>query len=386
MEKKFKNFDKAINRFLEAIAGKEKIILYGDADPDGVCSVIIFKEAIEALGGKIDTVYFPDREKEGYGINKTALNLLGEKAPALFVAFDSGLGNAEEVDIAKRMGFEVVIIDHHEPLPRIPKASLIVNPKMKGDPYPFKVFACTGVVYKLAKGLLSVAGKKHNLESFLELVAIATISDQMPIEADNKKLIEDGLRALNFTERPALKALIKLTKYTGNGVDEMRQQIIPPLNASSSQDHLNDAFIFLIEKDRKKAEQLARDLMKKQELRKMEIKRINEETEIKIASSDEPIVFEGDKSWALVLLGPVASKVCQKYDKPVFLYRLMEDQSPGAVRTPPGCDGVKAMVFCKKHLEAYGGHPQAAGFRLKNEKLEDFKTCLIKYFKKEYGE
>ncbi|MDO8264785.1 MAG: DHH family phosphoesterase [Candidatus Parcubacteria bacterium] len=381
MEKKFKNLDKVINRVLTAIANKEKIILYGDSDPDGVSSVIIFKEAIEALGGKINAFFFPDREKEGYGINKTALNILKSKAPALFIVFDCGLGNIEEVDMAKKMGFEVIIIDHHEPLPKKPNASLIINPKQKGDLYPFKTFACAGVVYKIAKALLSSAGKKHKLESFLELVAIATISDQMPIEADNKKLINDGLLSLNLTERPALKALIKLTKYTGNGIDEIRQKIVPPLNASNAKDHLNDAFIFLIEKNKGKAEKLARLLMKKQEIRKKEIKRINEETEFKIASSEESIIFEGDKSWPLVLLGPVGSKVCQKHNKPVFLYRHLKKESPGAVRTPIGCDGVKAMVSCRKYLGIYGGHPKAAGFRLKNENLKDFKKCLIKYFK-----
>ena len=147
MGKEIKNLEKAAKRILKAVEFKEKVILYGDADPDGVISVIILKETLEEFGLKPVQIYFPDREKEGYGINEKALKVLKKKAPALLISFDCAMSNVKEVDLAKKNGFEVIIIDHHNPLPKVPKASIIVNPKQKGDKYSFKQLACAGITY-----------------------------------------------------------------------------------------------------------------------------------------------------------------------------------------------------------------------------------------------
>ena len=143
MLSEIKNIKKAGQRILEAAVSKEKIILYGDADMDGVASVIILKEALEILGNSPVQVYFPDREKEGYGLNKEALKFLEKFSPALLITLDCGIGNVKEVDLAKKMGFEVIIVDHHEALQKLPQASIIVDPKQPEDKYPFKGFACS---------------------------------------------------------------------------------------------------------------------------------------------------------------------------------------------------------------------------------------------------
>lgn len=380
MSTEIKNLKKAAGRILKAVVDKEKIIVYGDADLDGVASVIILEEAIKELGGKIGAVYFPDRENEGYGINEDALNFLKNKAPALFVSLDCGIGNFKEVKIAKKMGFEVLIIDHHKILERLPDASIIVDPRQESDKYPFKELASAGIIYKLIKLMLKEVGKWEQPERFLELVALATLADMMVLEDENEKLVRAGILALNYTKRPGLQALLNLT---GSGIEEAEKKIVPPLNSGAPKDHLNEIYLLLTETDFNKARELAAVLIERNRKRKDEIKRIFGEVIEKVeVGEDSPIIFEGDSFWSLVLLGPVASRVCQKYKKPVFLFKKGRKESPGAVRMPEGLDGVKAMMYCRKLLETYGGHPPAAGFRIKNENLEKFKECLIKYFQK----
>ena len=184
-----KNLKKVANRIKKAIKLKEKIILYGDADLDGIASVIVLEETIKNLGGKIQAVYFPDREIEGYGINETALNYLKKFSPALFIALDLGIGNFKEIESAKKFGFEVIIIDHHKVLGnKIPKASLVVDPKQKQDKYPFKGLATAGIAFRLSKLLLGDVFSENLKNSFLELVALATIADMMPQENENEKI------------------------------------------------------------------------------------------------------------------------------------------------------------------------------------------------------
>lgn len=379
-----KNLKKAASRILEAAASKEKIILYGDADMDGVASVIILKESLEILGNSPIRVYFPDREKEGYGINKSALKFLGKFAPALLITLDCGIGNVKEVDLAKKIGFEVIIIDHHEVLSQVPKASIIVNPKQKEDKYPFKGLACAGIVYKLSKLLLFLAEQKYHSEKFLELVLLATLYDKMPLREENEKFIKEGIISLNYTDRKGLKFLIKKTSFKNIGLEEIWQKIIFPLNAAGLENHLNEAYLLLIENNKSKAEKLVNFLIKKSEQKKIEIERIFKEVEERIQFKEKsPLIFEGNKDWSLVLLGSIVSRVCQIYKKPTFLFKKGKNDSPGTVRMPKGLDGVKAMTSCKDLLITYGGHAPAAGFRVKNKNLEKFKDCLIKYFEKQ---
>lgn len=375
-----KNLKKIAEKLLEAIQEKERILLYGDADLDGVASVVIVREAIENLGGKIEKVYFPDREKEGYGITKEAIKALAKFSPALFLALDCGIGNVKEIDLIQKKGFEVIILDHHKMLPEVPKASIICNPRQESDPYPFKELATAGITYKLAKCLFSIAAREFRAEKFLELAALATLADLMPLKGDNEKIVREGILALKFTKREGLRALIELKKLEIFNILEVRRKIVSPLNAASPIDHLSEAYLLFTEKDPKKAKERAKELIEKARLRRKDILQITEDV-INRMEPDEIIVFEGDESWPLVLLGPVASRICQKYKKPVFLYKKRKDESPGAVRTPKGVDSVKAMESCRELLITYGGHPQASGFRIKTKNLEKFKEWLIHYFK-----
>jgi single-stranded-DNA-specific exonuclease len=378
--KNLKNLAKIV---LKAVKNKEKIILYGDSDLDGVGSVIIFKETLQNLGFRDIKVYFPDREKEGYGISKKALNYLRKFSPALFVALDCGISNFKEAEIAKKLKFNLAIIDHHEVLDRLPQAKIIVNPKQKNDPYPFKGLATTGIVYKVSKAILGKKFSKNLKNSFLELVALATIADMMPEKDENIAFIENGLESLKNTWRPGLKAFFEMKAIKKcRSIREIAQIIISSLNTATVKDHLNEAYLILTSPDVENAKILAKDLFEKSRERRITIRKIIEEIKEKYPErTDERIIFEGSSYWPFSLTGAIASRICNFFKKPTFIYKKFRRESRGSVRMPFGLNGVEAMKKCSSLLETYGGHPVACGFTVRNKNLEKFKKCLLANYK-----
>jgi len=379
---KIKNIEKAADRIKKAVKNGERIILYGDSDLDGVSSTVILGEAIKSIGGVVDCAFFSDRENDGYGVNLKALEMLKDKAPALFITLDLGIGNYKEVDVANKMGFEVIIVDHHEPLAKIPNASIIVDPKQKDDSYPFKGLANVGITYNLCLELLGKKASKSLVDNLLELTALGTIADMVPQIEQNQEIIEHGLRTLKNTFRPGLQAFLKLL---GNGkvFQESLSKLITALNAGDSVNFQSEMYGVLTCSDKNSCEKMAQFLLDKNQLKQINIKNVVAEVERRISQkADSPIIFEGDPSWKLTLAGPVAAIMCQKYEKPVFIYKKMDKESTGSVRNPKGTNSVEAMKECHDFLITYGGHAQASGFRIKNENLEKFKNCLIKHFSK----
>lgn len=208
-----KNLKKIAERIKKAIKDKEKIILYGDTDLDGMTSVIILRDTLWNISGKIAAIYFPDREIEGYGISEISLNFLKNKAPALLLSLDCGIGSFKEVKLAKKLGFEVIIIDHHQVLDGLPTASIIVDPKQKGDKYPFKGLATAGIVFKLSQILLGTRLTEILRKNFLELVALATIADMMPQKEENQVFIEEGLSSIENSWRPGIKTFFEIEPF-----------------------------------------------------------------------------------------------------------------------------------------------------------------------------
>lgn len=380
-----KNLKKAASRILDAVRSKERVILYGDADMDGAASVIILKETIRNLGGQVSAVYFPDREVEGYGISKKGLDYLKKFAPALLITLDCGIGNFREVRMAKKLGFEVIIIDHHEALDKLPEASVTVDPKQGGDKYPFKGLATVGIIYKLSELLLKNKLTGLLEKSFLELTAIATIADMMPREADNKIFIKKGLSSLENSPRPGLRVLFNLEPFRSLPLPQKIDKINSLLNIRNVKNRLPAAFRILTASDEIEVENLAKSLLKEGIKKKERIKEITTEIEKAVSEkSSSPIIFEGSNKWKLVFLGTAASIISQKYQKPVFLYKRGKTESQGSIRAPAGFDFdvVKTMKDCSGFLQTYGGHPLAAGFSVKTKNLEKLKNCLIRQFSK----
>ncbi len=301
------------------------------------------------------------------------------------MTLDLGIGNITEVDVANEMGFEVIIIDHHEPLAGSPAASIIVDPKQEDDPYPFKGLADVGVAYNLCLEILGKDISKNLNNSFLELAALGTISDMVPQVEQNQEIIELGLRSFKNTFRPAFKAFLDILG-DGKVFEGSLPKIISALNAAESLDFINESYLLLVCPSFEKCKEMAQRLLDKNRAKQVQVKNIIAEVERRISQKpDEPIIFEGDPAWKLTLAGSVASTICNKYEKPAFIYKKMDKESCGSVRNPKGTNSVDAMKECDSFLMTYGGHAQASGFRVKNEHLEKFEGCLNKFFKNNSG-
>jgi single-stranded-DNA-specific exonuclease len=378
---KIKDVDKAVARIKEAVKNNEKIVIYGDADVDGVSSVIITEEAIKAIGGKIERSYFPNYEKQRHGVNEDALNILKPLAPALLITVDLGISNNEEIEIAKKMGFDVVIIDHHDIIDKIPEATAIVDPKRPDDDYPFKFFAAAGLVFRVAEDLVENMSDSLR-EDLVSLAAIATITDMMPQEDENLEIIEEGLKYLDYNKRPGIKVFFE-SKKIGEGLSsqEVVGRISTLTNVRDVKGDYPAAYTMLSAKTQTEAEEFLEELIHKNEIRQ---DRINEGTfnleERILNKPTEEIIFEGDPSWDSSILSSIASRISAKFIKPTFLYPIGEDEIRGTMRCPRGINGVEALKSCDSLLIMYGGHPPAGGYRVKKENISKFKECLINHF------
>lgn len=378
-----KNLTQAASRIKKAAEHKERIILYSDSDLDGISALIILREAIKSVGGHVAADVFPNREHDGYGITEKALAELTHFAPALLVVTDLGISNFEEVRRARKLGFEVIIIDHHEILESVPEANIVVDPKQPGDEYPFKFFAACGLAFLVAKAMLGPKLSPALERSFLELAALGTVADMMPRQQDNLLIIEQGTDAFFESWRPGIRAFLEREEEL---VRESRQiameQMIGLLNVRDVADGYPGGFRLLTTESMEEARAMVEDFSQQTKIRRERVRQLAQEVRKRIASKkDEPLVFEGDESFDYELLGSVASIITNEEVKPVFLFKKREDGSLGSARAPSGFNTVQAMEQCKDLLERYGGHPPASGFRLKNENLEKFRASLAAYFK-----
>ncbi|MDO8424591.1 MAG: DHHA1 domain-containing protein, partial [bacterium] len=304
-------------------------------------------------------------------------------SPALLVALDCGIGNFKEVKLAKKLKLEVIIIDHHEILDKIPAASIVVDPKQEGDKYPFKGLAAVGLAFKLAELLLGKKMTDTLKKNFLELVALATLADMMPKEDENIIFIAKGLNSLENSWRPGLQVILSHDYFKEYlSLEQKISKFISILNVRDVKDRFPATFRLLAAPSREEADLIMEELIKKNEFRRERIEVILAEAESRLSAKiAERIIFEGKEDWDYILISIVASILSQKYKKPTFIYKKMEKESLGTVRVPRGVNSVALMKKCKKLLITYGGHPQASGFRLKNGNLEEFKKCLIKNYK-----
>ncbi len=368
-----KNLKEVGKRVKEAVKDKEKIILFGDADLDGVTSAIMLQETIEFLGGDSVKVFISDRDNWGYGISKEAVFSLKEEAPALIIALDCGISNFEGAKEAKKAGFDFVIVDHHKTFSELPEASLILDPMQEGDEYPFKKMANGGIVYKLVKEILGESFQEKE-DRVLELATLATLADMVPRKEDNKEILDRGLPKL--LEKPSLMPLQVLKEKIGE--DDFLEKTISLLNITKLKGRVNLSYLFLTSSTKKEAEDVLEELEEGNQERKKQIEEEERKIKKKIKNEEEVVFEEGN--FPAPLAGTLASRVIRKCKKPVFLYTIEEGVVRGSVRVPSGEDAVEAMSHCRQHIETFGGHPEAAGFMLAEKNLENFKQCILDYF------
>lgn len=385
----FLNMENATDKIIGHIKKKDKIIIYGDYDADGVTSSAVLYDILSVFKANIN-VYIPDRVSEGYGLNKGAIEGFAKDGVRLIITVDGGIRNKEEVEYAVKNGIDIIITDHHVPPEdenNLPKC-LIINPLVKGENYPYKYLSGVGVAFKLAKALilkskLSDSDKQKLEERILDLVAIGTIADCVSLFDENRVMVKRGLEILNNTKRVGLKELIKAANINSPKLDSWNIgfQIAPRLNAAGRMDHANTALELLITKNKEEAETIARHLNNKNIERQQVTEEIVDEVSAQVeamAHKDKIIVaVSGNKdAWNEGVIGLVAGKISDKYYLPSLIITKGEDGYKGSGRSIREFDIIGAVEECKELLDRYGGHPAACGFSLNEENLEKFREKI----------
>lgn len=382
----FPDMKKACERIFQAAEKKETVFIFADYDADGVPGAVILHTVLKACG-LTPKIYIPHREKEGYGLNKAAIDYMKAQGATLFITCDLGISNNEEIAYARSNGLEAIITDHHTLPPELTAlAYAIIHPQV-GD-YPFKGLSGGGVAFKLAQGLLTIGSRKSDSKEkiekwLLDLVAISTVADMMPLVGENRVLVNFGLKVLNKTKRLGLRKLIETAGLELGGLDahNIGFQIAPRINAAGRMDHANAAFELLICEDDAEATRLAQNLNKTNSDRQRETSKIVDEAKFQIVEAGKEkdyCLFAFNEKWPLGLLGLAASKIKDIFNRPVILMTEIAGEIKGSARSVEGFSIISALQKLEDIFAHYGGHPMAAGLSLKNrEDLKIFQEKMI---------
>lgn len=372
----FKGMDIAVDRIIKAINNKEKILIYGDYDVDGITSTTVLKKYLMDRGIPVDT-YIPNRLHEGYGLNKKAIDTIKERNIDLIITVDCGISAIEEVDYAVRLGMDIIVTDHHEVGEKLPNALAVIDAKRKDNTYPFRALAGVGVVFKLIQALsIKLEIKPEEYLKYLDLVCVGTISDIVPLEGENRTIAKLGLMLIKVTRNLGLRELIKSSGYKEIDSNTISFGVAPRINACGRMGHEEEALKLFLAEDLESATKITKELNEYNTLRQSTEKAIYEEAVQQIEKNhldENNSIVLGGKGWHHGVIGIVSSKVTDKYYKPSILLSFEDDIAKGSGRSVPGFDLYEGLTKCEDLLEKYGGHSMAVGLTLKKENLEKFK-------------
>lgn len=378
-----KGLEPARDRLREALEKGQKITVYGDYDVDGVTGTAILVSLLQGLGGTV-SYYIPDRFTEGYGLNRAALEKIQGEGTGLVITVDCGISAREEVEYAGSLGLDLIITDHHAPPEELPRC-LVVNPRQPGCTYPWKHLAGVGVAFKLAQLLLP----REGWEGYLDLVALGTIADVVPLQGENRCLVSLGLEQLNRTGRPGLQALGEVSGYQGRELlsRQVAFSLAPRINAAGRMARAGEAVELLLTPCPRRAGELARELDRLNGERKQVqgafFQQVVAEIQAKGLYRDRVLVAAGE-GWHPGIIGITASRLAEEYYRPVVLISLEGDRGRGSARSIQGFDLFQAVQQCSHLLTRYGGHPQAAGLSLPRENLEGFQQAMNAVAQRDY--
>ena len=372
----FKGMDIAVDRIIKAINNKEKILIYGDYDVDGITSTTVLKKYLIDRGISVDT-YIPNRLHEGYGLNKKAIDTIKERNIDLIITVDCGISAIEEVDYAVRLGMDIIVTDHHEVGEKLPNALAVIDAKRKDNTYQFRALAGVGVVFKLIQALsIKLEIKPEEYLKYLDLVCVGTISDIVPLEGENRTIAKLGLMLIKVTRNLGLRELIKSSGYKEIDSNTISFGVAPRINACGRMGHEEEALKLFLAEDLESATKITKELNEYNTLRQSTEKAIYEEAVQQIEKNhldENNAIVLGGKGWHHGVIGIVSSKVTDKYYKPSILLSFEDNIAKGSGRSVPGFDLYEGLAKCEDLLEKYGGHSMAVGLTLKKENLENFK-------------
>lgn len=377
-----KDCDKAAHRVIEAIDNKENIMILGDYDVDGTCGVSMFYLFLKKNFGLEPDIYIPDRIDEGYGISVQAINLAKEKKISLIIAIDCGITAAEKIDYAKSIGVDFIICDHHQPPAKIPDAVAVMDPVREDDDYPFKYLCGTGVAFKLAQRISAIKGNPDMPNSLIDLVAIATASDIVPLYDENRILVKEGFELINKKPRLSLKVLIESSglKVGNLTTSNMVFTLAPRINAVGRLGDAKRAVELLTCEDNEKINEFAFILNDENQNRREIDKTITDDVykiydESKMLENKRSIVIHNEE-WHPGVVGIVAARLVEKYNMPSIVLTTVNGVGKGSARSINSFNIYEALKQCTDLLIQFGGHYHAAGLEIELSKIDEFKKVF----------
>lgn len=378
----FPDMAKAVERLQRAVETKEKILIYGDYDVDGITAVALILRTLRKVAAGNLMYFIPKRLEEGYGLHRSALEKAVQNGCTLIVTVDCGISGYEEAEYLKSTGVDLIITDHHEPPPVLPNALAVIDPKLPEIGYPCSYLAGVGVAFKLLQALAErIPVLAESLDENLELVAVGTVADIVPLLDENRILVKEGLKRIAKSKNKGLTALLRQIRLEPPiSANQIGFALAPRINASGRLNSPGQALRLFLTNDQGTAEQLAAEL----EAANKERQAIEEKVMAEALQQLEPvfdplrdrvIVLAGE-GWHPGVIGIVASKIMERYYRPTVLVGVEDGIGRGSARSIPGFHLYEALEACADSLERFGGHEMAAGLTIRADQIEIFRTKL----------
>lgn len=367
----FKDMDKATKRIIEAIENKETINIVGDYDVDGIVSTAIMVEFFHFLQIPVNYI-IPNRFEHGYGLSPKILEKIES---GIIITVDNGISAFEAAVICKERGIDLIITDHHTVGEKLPQAYAIVNPKQDSCNFEFSEICGAQVAWYLCASIKNSLNISYNLMQLFDILCLAIVADIMPMVSLNQTLVKYGLKALNNSNKEAIKAIKNRFGIENFTEEDIGFKIAPLLNCAGRMSDPNIALKFLLSSNSLDAQNLLDYLIELNESRKQEQLKIFKEAKEQVNEDDMVIVVASD-SWNEGIIGIVASKLCEKYKKPSFVFSIEGNRAKASSRSTPNTHLYNLIAQCKEHLIGFGGHKQAAGLSLETANLSQFTQAL----------
>ena len=365
----------AVDRILQAIEKKEKIIIYGDYDVDGITSITVLKSFLKDIGVEASE-YIPNRLEEGYGLNNAAIDKIAQEGYDLMITVDCGISGIKEIEYSKQLGIDTIVTDHHEVGDEIPNAVAVVDAKRKDNKYPCRHLAGVGVAFKLIQALsIKLNMKEEAYLKYLDIVCIGTISDIVPLIDENRVITKLGLMLVKQTKNMGLKSLLMSSGYRNIDSSSISFGIAPRINASGRMGCANDALELFLTNDIYEVNRLTKKLNEYNKIRQDTEKNIYNEAVEKIENkklNENNVIVVGGQNWHHGVIGIVSSKITDLYFKPSILLCYEGELAKGSGRSIPGFDLHEALMKSQNLIEKFGGHSMAIGITIKKNNLNEF--------------
>jgi len=383
----FADMKTAVDRIYKAIKGKEKIVLYGDYDVDGATGTALLLHVFRALKANVD-YYVPNRVEEGYGLNKSALDSLKKDKVKLLITIDNGIAAIKEIAHAKKIGIDVIVTDHHEPKGELPDCVALLDPKVPGEKYPFKGLSGVGMAFKLAHAVVRRGleidyspAKTIDMKDHLDLVALGTVADVVPLIDENRIMVKQGLKKLSRTTKVGLKILKDKSGLNEDiSTGQVAFRLAPRLNAAGRVGDAKSSIELLTTDDEDEALTLAHSLeetnRERQEIERKVLEEAMKQVKSQVNLEKDPVIVLDGENWHSGVIGIVASRLVGTYYKPTVLISVDGKIGKGSARSIKHLHILEALTECEGVLKAFGGHKQAAGLSVETKTIKKFRTLF----------